>query len=406
MQKKLGMLFAGVLASLTIWQCSDVSVSPTPIRRDLTTSEKALVTADNSFGLKLFREILKDQNDQNVFISPLSVAMALGMTYNGADGTTRDAMQQTLELAGMNLEEINESYQSLIALLTQLDPLVQFQIANSIWYREGSPVKDDFLDRNRTYFNATIEALDFASLDALSTINNWVENNTNGKIDKIVDWLDPQLVMMWINAIYFKGNWTYQFDPNDTKDAEFFTTPSSTVTCRMMEQEGDHSVLINNAFTAVDLPYGNELFSMTVILPHQTTNLDSLLNEFTPENWATWMDGFTTQDAPLYMPKFKLEYELKMNDVLSALGMEIAFTGAANFNNICPCGLYIDEVRHKTFVEVNEEGTEAAAVTSVGIFTDSGPMLIHINRPFIFAIRENTSGTLLFLGRIVKPQAE
>ena len=333
--------------------------------------------------------------------------MALGMTYNGADGTTRDAMQQTLELAGMNLEEINESYQSLIALLTQLDPLVQFQIANSIWYREDYPVKEDFLDRNRTYFNATVEAMDFASPDALSTINNWVDDNTNGKIDKIVDRLEPNLVMLLINAIYFKGNWTHQFDKNKTRDGVFHNTESSTVSCRMMEQEGEHSTFTNGAFTAVDLPYGDGLFSMTIILPHRTTELDSLLAELTTENWQIWMNSFHTSDIPLYMPKFKLEYELKLNEALGALGMEIAFTKAANFNNMYDDGqpLYIDEVHHKTFVDVNEEGTEAAAVTSVGI-TVVGFSSILINRPFIFAIRENTSGTLLFLGRIVEPQAE
>lgn len=409
MLKKTVMMSGIVLAALIVWQCSDVAVSPTrvhpAVQRELTPAEKSLVTADNAFGLKLFREILKDQQDDNVFISPLSVSMALGMTYNGAEGTTREAMQQTLELNGLTLEEINKSYQSLIDLLTRLDPQVVFRIANSIWYREGYPVKADFLDRNETYFDAVVREMDFSSPDARVTINGWVKDNTNGKIEKIVDRLDPALVMMLINAIYFKGNWTYQFDPNDTKDADFFTTESSTAPCRMMEQEGDHAVFSNAAFTAVDLPYGDESFSMTIIMPHRITDLDSLLSAFTPENWAAWMDGFAIHEAPLFMPKFKTEYELKMNDVLSALGMGVAFGGGANFDNICECGLYIDEVRHKTFVEVNEEGTEAAAVTSMG-FLDSAPAPIRLNRPFIFAIREKASGTLLFLGRIVEPTTE
>lgn len=408
---KKTVLTAGILlAALSVWQCSDVAVSPTAeqpaVQRELTTAEKALVTADNAFGLKLFREILKDQQDRNVFISPLSVSMALGMTYNGADGDTREAMQQTLELNGLTLEEINQSYQSLIDLLTRLDPQVVFKIANSIWYREGYPVKQDFLQRNETYFDAVVREMDFSAPDALATINGWVSDNTNGKIEKIVDELDPNLVMMLINAVYFKGTWTYQFDPNDTKDATFYSTPSTTMDCRMMEQEGDLAVYRNSAFTAVDLPYGDELFSMTIILPHESTDLDSLLNELTPENWAAWMGHFAVQETPLFMPKFKTEYELKMNDVLSALGMGVAFGGGANFNNICEyCGLYIDEVRHKTFVEVNEEGTEAAAVTSVGIF-DSVPSPIRVDHPFIFAIREKASGTLIFLGRIVEPKTK
>jgi serpin B len=410
MLKKTVLTAGIVLAAFSVWQCSDVVVSPTSsqpsVQRELTPAEKSLVSADNAFGLKLFREILKDRQDTNVFISPLSVSMALGMTYNGADGTTREAMQQTLELNGLTLEEINQSYQSLIDLLTRLDPLVVFRIANSIWYREGYPVKADFLDRNETYFDAVVRGMDFSAPDAPATINGWVKDNTNGKIEKIVDELDPALVMMLINAIYFKGTWTYQFDPDDTEDAEFYTTPSSTVSCRMMEQEGDQAVFRNGAFTAVDLPYGDELFSMTIILPHQTTDLDSLLNEFTPESWAAWMGGFVVQETPLFMPKFKTEYELKMNDVLIALGMGVAFSGGANFNNICEyCGLYIDEVRHKTFIEVDEEGTEAAAVTSVSIY-DSAPAPLRLDRPFIFAIREKASGTLIFLGRIVKPTIE
>ena len=410
MWKKIAMVSGIILAGLTLWQCSDNSGAPTSsppaVQRELTPAEKSLVTADNAFGLKLFREILRDQPDTNVFISPLSVAMALGMTYNGADGTTREAMQQTLELSGLTLEEINQSYQSLIDLLTRLDPLVVFKIANSIWYREGYSVKADFIDRNETYFDAVVREMNFSSPDALATINGWVQDNTNGKIEKIVEEFDPRLVMMLINAIYFKGTWTYQFEPKNTKDDVFHNTASSTVPCRMMEQEGDLAIFRNGAFTAVDLPYGDELFSMTIILPHQSTDLDSLLNEFTPENWAAWMGYFAVQETPLFMPKFKTEYELKMNDVLIALGMGVAFGGGANFNNICEyCGLYIDEVRHKTFVEVDEAGTEAAAVTSVSIY-ESMPMPLRLDRPFIFVIREKASGTLLFLGRIVKPKTE
>jgi len=404
MYRNLSLILV-VLIGLAGWKCTNDPVSSRTPLRELTAGEKKLIEADNSFSFKLFREMVKDQKDANVFISPLSVSMALGMTYNGASGTTQEAMQETLELSGLSLEEINQSYKSLIELLTQLDPQVRFQIANSIWYRQGLPVKTDFISRNKTYFNAEIAALDFSSPEALTTINYWVDQSTNGKINKIVDRINPLHVMFLINAIYFKGNWTYQFDKTKTKDDLFTKPDGSQVGCKMMEQNGDVRFFSNGTFTAVDLPYGDQLYSMTIILPRMEIDFDSLLDSFTQENWSTWMEDFNTREAHLFMPKFKLEYEQKLNNVLKALGMEIAFTTAADFSGICDCDMWIDEVKHKTFVEVNEEGTEAAAATSVVGVTGIPPSIC-LDRPFIFVIRENHSGTLLFMGRIVEPTWE
>jgi len=398
-------------------QCSNKPVDPpyTPPRA-LTAAEKHVVESDNKFGLRLFREIVKQEKDSNVFISPLSVSMALGMTYNGAEGATEEAMRNVLELAGLTEQEINESYRSLIDLLTQLDPQVIFEIANSIWCREGFPVKEEFININRTYFDAEVAALDFNKPDASKTINGWVDEKTHGKITEIVsDPIDPETVMFLINAIYFKGAWTCEFDEEDTRE-DWFTLPDgSQIRCQMMRREDEFSYLENDLFQAIDLPYGNEKFSMTVFLPKPEVDIDSLISEFNQENWDSWLGSFASDSGKLYFPKFTLEYKIKLNDVLTALGMGIAFDGSrADFSGIAEvnplANLYISKVLHKTFIEVNEEGTEAAAVTSVevGITSIQPPhgFVMRVDRPFVFAIRENHSQTVLFMGKIVEPASE
>ncbi|MDO9548754.1 MAG: serpin family protein [Candidatus Marinimicrobia bacterium] len=413
MQKLLNFLIVATICIMSI-NCSDSSTNPDAdsklrIIRDLTHSEIELKESSNQFGLKLFGKIVETEQNKNIFISPLSVSMALGMTYNGADSTTLEAMHETLEYGDLTIQEVNESYQSLIKLLTELDPKVIFDIANSIWYREGFPVENDFLTTNQTYFDAIVEALDFSRSDAADIINAWVNENTNGKIKEIVDSpIDPLTIMFLINAIYFKGTWTYEFDEENTTDDVFYLPDGSEKECKMMSHKCDHNYFENEQFQAIDLPYGDAGFSMTILLPKPEVNIDSLIAQTNNETWNSWLGSFSEREVNLFLPKFKLEYEISLNDVLSALGMSIAFDpGQADFTKINTNGnLYISEVKHKTFVKVNEEGTEAAAVTSVEIsFTSVGEtgITMRINRPFVFAIRENHSGTILFLGKIVEP---
>ena len=393
-------------------QCSTRSV-PTKHQttRELTVSERQLVESDNKFGLKLFREIVKEEKDSNVFISPLSVSMALGMTYNGANGETQEAMQEVLELSGMTLQEVNESYQNLIDLLRGLDPKVRFQIANSIWYRLGLTPEDKFVDLCKEYFDALVSGINFADPNAAKTINAWVEENTNGKIDEIADYpIDGLTLMFLINAIYFKGTWTYQFDEESTKDT-LFTLPDGTQKpCRMMEQRGFYRYFSNDDFQAVDLSYGDGDFSMTVFLPNPKVDINSLIAEFTPENLSYWLGGFSSDSGDVYIPKFKLECGWGLNRVLKTMGMEIAFGSSADFSKMYKHGgVWIDTVIHKTFVEVNEEGTEAAAATVVVMMAEVSPspsgFYMRVDRPFIFLIRENVSQTILFIGKIVEPTA-
>ena len=409
MFKKLNVLLV-FLIGVALLQCTKDPVSTKDKTPPVSTwYAKGLVESDNKFGLKLFQEIIKEEKDKNVFISPLSVSMALGMTYNGANGSTQEAMQKTLELSGLTIEEVNESYKNLIKLLTGLDPKVQFQIANSIWYRQGLTPEDEFLNLCKEYFDALVTGLDFNDADAAETINAWVDENTNGKIKEIVDGpIDPLIVMFLIDAIYFKGTWTYRFDKDQTSD-DWFTLPDGTAKpCKMMEQRGMYQYYSNEDFQALDLPYGDGDFSMTIFLPSWETNVDSLIDLFDHESFTYWISclAFPSDSFDIYIPKFKLEYKLKLNDALQALGMGIAFSSAADFSKMYKdVGVWIDEVIHKTFVQVDEEGTEAAAVTSVSMTLGPAPGF-RVNRPFVFVIRENQSQAILFIGKIVEPVFE
>jgi len=402
------VLFIGIL----FLRCSNNPVSTPTQPFELTAAEKSLIESDNKFGLKLFKKIIEEEGDKNVFISPLSVSMALGMTYNGANGSTQKAMQKTLELSGLTVQEINESYQNLIGLLTQLDPKVQFQIANSIWYREDfQQPEEEFLNLCDEYFNALVTGLNFNDPNAAAIINAWVEESTNGKIEEIVDApINPAYVMFLLNAIYFKGAWMYRFDEEFTCDDYFILSDGTEKICQMMSQRGLYPHYAFDDFRVLDLPYGDGAFRMTILLPNEGVDLDSLIAQFDPDNLNLslmdyWLSNFSRDSLDIFIPKFTLEYEVNLTDVLTALGMGIAFTPyVADFTKMYPAGgVWIDEVKHKTFVEVNEEGTEAAAVTSTIITTGSDDSVFRVDRPFVFVIRENYSQTILFIGKIVDP---
>ena len=377
---KVFLILGLLLPVLILQSCNDSSTSPNPPQfRELTANEKNIVQSDNVFSHKIFKQVAKAETDQNIFISPLSISMALGMTLNGANGTTYEAIKNTLEFQDLSLEEINQSYQSLIQLLSGADPKVIFQIANSVWYRQTFTFEQNFIERVQTYFNALVQGLDFNDPDAKNIINQWVNQKTNGRIKAIVDFIDPNDVMFLINAIYFKGIWTYQFNKNLTKD-DFFTLPDGTQKpCKMMVQNGDFQYFANSDFQAVDLPYGAGNFRMSILLPNPLFNIDSLIAQFNQQNWDMWMGSFSKSSGILKLPKFTMEYKIKLNDVLSDLGMAVAFTDQADFTKMYPPGnLFISRVKHKTFVKVNEEGTEAAAVTSVAItLTSSGGGVCH-----------------------------
>ncbi len=378
--------------------------------RELTSAETEIIGSVNTFALKLLKEINTNQEpNENIFISPLSVSYALGMTYNGADGETKDAIANTLDFSGLPENEINDSYRSLTELLTGLDNNVEFSIANSIWYRNGFSVEQPFLKTCSDFFLAEVAGLDFNQPSAVSTINTWVVDATNGKItDLVTPPINPLTVMYLINAIYFNGNWTTQFEPENNTTAAFSLVDGSSKSVDMMNMTEFFLICSGSNFEMLEMPYGGEAFSMMILMPNPDTDINTLITGLTYGDLEKLYRDESSRETIISVPKFKLKYELEMNDVLKALGMEIAFSqGEADFSRINPSeSLFISKVKHKSFVDVNEVGTEAAAATSVEVSLTSAPYMFTVNRPFIFLIREKFSNTILFMGKIVEPVIE
>ena len=370
-----------------------------------------LVDANNKFGFKLFSEIQKSQSNKNVFVSPISIAIALSMTYNGAGGETQEAMAKTLNFQGMSLEEINQANKELGILLNNLNPETQLNIANSIWTGKGISFSPSFLQVNQDFYQSQVRKIDFSHPESLKIINNWVKDKTEGKIEKIIQELNYNDVMVLLNAIYFKGNWNQQFSEYFTREMRFYLANGTQKQHPIMFQSSRHLYYQNEYFQAVSLRYTKGLISMYIFLPMEQVGLEGFYQVLNEENWKNWMLKFRHNKINLGLPKFKTEYEVTLNDALKSLGMKIAFDkSAADFSGMGPIppNLYISEVKHKTFVEVNETGTEAAAVTGLRITPMSSTIEqtvdMLINRPFFFLIRDNDSGTILFMGEITNPE--
>lgn len=377
----------------------------TALPRPLTAQEAVVIEASNRFAFGLLRTVVDSSEGRNVFLSPLSASMALGMTANGAAGETRAEMLAALGFGDVPIESVNGSYRSLIDLLRGLDRTVDFRLANSIWYRADFPFSNAFLETGRQVFDAEVEPVTFDQA-TVDRINGWVEDATGGKITEMVGSLDPNTVMILLNAIYFKGQWRRQFDPRQTADAPFTPATGAPQTVKMMHADGAFPAYHGQTYDAVDLAYGASAFSMTVLLPKPGISADQLVASLHEAEWARLTSGLTGSFAVVRMPRFRLEFEKVLNGTLQALGMRRAFVdGEADFTAMSPTrgrALSISEVKQKSFVDVNEEGTEAAAATSVSVRVTSMPQSFRVDRPFVFAIRERLSGTILFVGRVTR----
>ncbi|TVR64249.1 MAG: serpin family protein [Gemmatimonadales bacterium] len=378
---------------------------PTPITelpRALSAAEVQVIQAGNSFGFDLLRRLADEKPDRTVFVSPLSASMALGMALNGADGATFDGMREALHLEGLDEEGINAGYRDLLDLLEGLDPEVELGVANAVWHRTGIQVLDDYRTRVQDAFDARIEGLDFSDPGAAARINGWVRDATNGRIDEMVTPPIPgNMVAYLLNAVYFKGGWTEPFDPDLTRSARFRLADGNTAPIDLMMRDDTIRHRVAGNWAAADLPYAGGAFAMTVVVPAEGVSLDQLLNELTPEWWGELVEGLGTSRALVSLPRFELEWEGTLNDVLEGMGMAAAFDpGQANFSRMFQGGgVWIDEVKQKSFLRVDEEGTEAAAATSVSM-PSSMPPEIRADRPFLLAIRERLTGSILFVGAI------
>ncbi|HVG21534.1 MAG TPA: serpin family protein [Blastocatellia bacterium] len=370
-----------------------------------------LASANTSFGFKLYGEVARQGAGKNIFISPSSIALCLAMAYNGAEGETKQAMARALEAQGVTLEELNSAYAGLRAALENPDPKVQLQIANSLWARKGIKFNPEFVKRNKQFYEAQLTELDFDGPAAITTINQWVSQSTRGKIDKIIDSIDRDTILFLINAIYFKGKWANEFAKDKTREDAFNLEGGSQKRAQMMSQSGSYSYYEAKNFQAVSLPYGGGRVSLYIFLPAKGTTLGEFQKGLTAANWEGWMAEFAESEGDITLPRFRTEYEVTLNDALKALGMEAAFDASrANFTGMLQGGqnAYISKVKHKTYVEVNEEGTEAAAVTSTEMRATSAMrprqrFRMVVDRPFFCAIRDNTTKTVLFMGSIMEP---
>ena len=406
------LMISGLFGSMTSCEKTKESTPPgDPVPIELSLKQKEVVGSANKFAFDLFVPIVAEKKGaENIMISPFSVTSALSMTLNGAAGGTFDAMKSGLRYDGQTIEEINETYLKLMQDMVPVDKRVIMEIANSVWVEKRLAVKKPFMTALETYYLAEARSFDVTDDGAVDVINGWIADKTHDKIQKMLESLDPDLAMLLINAVYFNGKWRYQFDKDDTHDLPFYVTPEAPVDVPMMYQKEKFAVAGTDKATLVELPYGQGNYSMVVILPDEGVSLEEVAGDLNPENWAQWMEYLSngTTEVELSLPRFKYEFKRKLNDDLINLGMGIAFEPfVADFSNISDQGLFISFVLHQTFIETNEEGTEAAAATVVGISLTSMPPLpqvININRPFLYFIRETSTGTIVFMGQVVDPR--
>ena len=375
---------------------------------DLTVKQSDKVNGDNAFALRLFQLIARQDDGENAFISPLSVAMAMGMLYNGTSGDARTEMAQAFGMADFTDEEINAYYQKMSQALLDIDPLTTMLIANSIWYDRDYPVKQSFFDINKKHYNAEVQGLDFKAPSAVGTINNWCDKNTKGKIKEIIDEIPDEAIMYLINAVYFKSKWQFQFDKKNSRTAKFTLQSGVQTDVTMMEQTADLRYYAHEKLRCVEMPYGNQAFSMVAILPADGKELNTVIESLDNELWQQIVAGLHTANVHLKLPRFKQECEFKLNEPIASLGINLIFC-EGYLNGIADDPrLVVSNIKHKTFVEVNEEGTEAAAVTSVEVgYTSIGPSVpvpFHIDRPFLYLIKEKSTGVILFIGRMDHPK--
>lgn len=371
--------------------------------KDLTagTAAKA-VAASNEFGTRLLGEI-GDQG--NVMISPLSISTALAMTMNGAVGQTRDDMLKTLGVGKLTVDQVNEAANSMREVLGAADPAkATLRVANSLWVKKDYKLETQFLAENSKAYNANIEDVDFMTADGFKRINDWVKAATEGKIEKIIgEDPDPLLRVVLVNAVYFKSGWKDKFDPEATKSGDFTVDKEKTVSVDFMNRNGKMGYAKKDWGSLVRLPYGDDRFEMVLALPEAGGDPVIAAKKLIAEKDL----GLSTSQLVLSLPKWKSSYEKKLNEPLSKLGMGIAFTDKADFSAMKKGEqLAISSVIHKSFIEVNEEGTEAAAATGISVGTTSAPLeptVVKFDRPFAYMIRESKTGQVLFLGVMRNP---
>ena len=410
--KQLAFILSFLLAGIMSTCQTDNPPSPDNEIKDikLSKTDNSVVAASNQLGFDLMKNLVINSDEhKNLLISPLSISYALSMSYNGAKADTKTEMARCLNLDDLPISDVNESFSHLTESLQNADEKVTMEIANSLWYHNTFEVQDDFIEVNQNYYDAQVSPLDFSGSDAVKTINNWVANKTRDKIDKIINSIDPLDVMFLINAVHFNGQWKYKFDEEKTSEEPFYTRNNEEIQVPTMEVDDDFLYMENEYCSGVELPYGDGNFTMILLLPDKDKHPEDIITNLSAQSWNSLISEADSMEKHIYLPKFKFSYKKGLKQTLQNLGMKKAFNSdSANFDKINPDAqdLHISKVTHKSFIDVNEKGTEAAAVTSVTIgVTSVGPSnVLRFNRPFVFAIREQSTNTIVFSGIIEKPE--
>lgn len=400
--KKLIPTIISTFLVFVIASCSNSNTLDTkPIICFLKPSKQAkLIESNNDFAFSFFKEIALN-DDENYMVSPVSLSLALGMLYNGAETKTKNIMETVLGYSDFTSLELSQINNEIINTLEGED----LQIANSNWIREGFVVKNNFIELNQIYYDAEIKTEDFSNPNTLNLINDWVSNKTNEKIPEIINEISSDAVLYLINAIYFNANWKYEFNSENTNQSLFYTDANSSKEVTMMQIQSDKlAYLDNDLFSSVILPYKDDKYSMTLLVPTRNKNVSDIIDILDGTTWNTWQNNYKIQNLTLSLPKFKFEYENTLNNELTNLGLGNLFENP-DLSGIANEELTVSKVLQKTFIDVNEKGTEAAAVTTVEIETTSTipTSYVNCNKPFLFAITEKETGIICFIGKISNP---
>jgi len=384
-----------------------ISCNTVPTIIELNLKSKELVEANNTFGFQFFEQVIANEvDDKNLMVSPFSVSQALSMALNGANGNTFIEMNSVLGFEGISLTDVNENNLELYNALINHDQKVELKIANSIWNRNDFALKPNFIKNNQTYFNAEVGNFDPQQAQkAIDAMNKWVKENTKGKIEKIVNEIKAEDVLLLINAIYFKAEWKTKFKKSDTLPKEFTLDNGTKKQVETMIGEAELTYKNETKYSAIKLPYGYGKFNMIIYLPEEGYTTSDLVPELVNTDFET-LNSMTPTKMDLWLPRFEFEYENELIDEMKSLGMHDAFDRyAANFSGINDLQIYISSITHKTYVKTDEEGTEAAAATKITFgYTSVGPgEIIRINRSFLFAIVEEDTNSILFIGRVIDP---
>jgi serpin B len=370
-----------------------------------------LVSADTGFGFRLLHQLTREDPSGNIFISPYSIATVLQVLQNGARGPTAQELQQALGTGNLGLQDMNLAADALAERLSSCQTNVQLNIANALWYRRGAELNKEFRNANTRFYHATLNALDFNDARGAQVMNDWAAENTSGRIKTIIQPpIPPDTAMVIANAIYFKGTWLDQFNPKQTRPRPFLSADSSDEPVPMMQQTRSFSYQEGNGFQAVQLPYAGRQLQMQVFLPATNSTVEALLGQITADSWRQEiLPKFSDRRGTLMLPRFTMRYGTDLRKALSALGVKSALTEQADFSGMSSTPLYVSEVKHQSFVEVNEQGTEAAAVTTgvmalASFKNEPPPFLMIVDRPFLFVISEQQTKSALFIGVVFKPE--